>query len=143
MGSTSIRVRKSKTASGEGRKVYVTAETMNLFQDYLIDSHDADINFVFINLSGPNKGKQLQDWSVRDLVKRIRRKTNIDFTPHMLRHTYATEMHANGADAAVIQKLLGHAQVQTTIQSYLHPSDETIRREWEKVYLQRERETEE
>lgn len=133
IGSTTIQVRKSKTVNGEGRKVYVSADTMNVFQDYLIDLHDVDTNFVFINLSGPNKGKPLNYRAAFDVIERIRKKTEIDVTPHMLRHTYATELHEKGVEASIIQKLLGHAQVQTTIQTYMHSSDETIRKEWQKA----------
>jgi integrase/recombinase XerD len=134
IGSTTIRVRKSKTISGEGRKVYVSADTMNVFQDYLIDLHDVDTNFVFINLSGPNKGEQLNYRAAFDVIERIRKKTQINITPHMLRHTYATELHEQGVEVSIIQKLLGHAQVQTTIQTYVHPTDETIRKEWQKAH---------
>lgn len=134
VGSTTIRVRKSKTVSGQGRKVYVSADTMNVFQDYLIDIHDSDTNFVFINLSGPNKGEPLNYRAAIDMIERIKRKTNIDVTPHMLRHTYATELHEQGVEISIIQKLLGHAQVQTTIQTYVHPTDETIRSEWKKAH---------
>ena len=133
VGSTTIRVRKSKTVSGQGRKVYVSSDTMNVFQDYLIDIHDVDTNFVFINLSGPNKGEPLNYRAAIDVIERIRRKTQIDVTPHMLRHTYATELHEQGVEVSIIQKLLGHAHVQTTIQTYVHPSDETIRTEWQKA----------
>jgi integrase/recombinase XerD len=133
IGSTSIRVRKSKTISGEGRKVYVSSDTMNVFQDYLIDYHDADTNYVFIILSGPNKGEPLNYRAAFDVIERIRKKTQIDVTPHMLRHTYATELHEQGVEVSIIQKLLGHAHVQTTIQTYVHPTDETIRTEWQKA----------
>jgi integrase/recombinase XerD len=51
----------------------------------------------------------------------------------MLRHTYATELHAAGVDIAIIQRLLGHVHVQTTIQTYIHASDETIRGRWEQA----------
>lgn len=132
IGSTTIRVPKSKTISGEGRKVYVSSDTINIFQDYLIELHDADTNFVFINLTGPNKGNPLSYRAAIDVIKRIRNKTNIDFTPHMLRHTFATELHETGVDASFIQKLLGHSQVKTTLQTYVHPTDEAIRKEWQK-----------
>jgi integrase/recombinase XerD len=131
-GTTSVRVRKSKTTNGQGRKVYISADTINLFQDYLIDIHDSDTNFVFINLSGPNKGNPLNYRATYDVVERVKRKTGINFTPHMLRHTYATELHEH-TDISIIQKLLGHANIQTTIHTYVHPSDETIRKEWEKA----------
>ncbi|PGS46043.1 tyrosine-type recombinase/integrase [Bacillus sp. AFS041924] len=134
IGSTSIQVRESKSVSGKGRRVYVSGDTMNVFQDYLIEYHDADTNYVFINLSGPNKGNPLNYQAAFDVIKRIRKKTQIDITPHMLRHTYATELHEQGVEVSIIQKLLGHAQVQTTIQTYVHPTDETIRKEWQKAH---------
>jgi integrase/recombinase XerD len=134
IGSTSIQVRESKTIHGRGRKVYVSGDTMNVFQDYLIDYHDADTNRVFINLTGPNKGEPLNYRAAFDVIERIRRKTKIDLTPHMLRHTYATELHEQGVEISIIQKLLGHAQVQTTIQTYVHPTDVTIRKEWLKAH---------
>lgn len=58
---------------------------MNLFQDYLIDYHsyEIDSNYVFIILTGPNRGKPMTDGSVRSLIKRMKKKTGIDFTPHM------------------------------------------------------------
>lgn len=133
IGSTSIQVRKSKTMSGQGRKVYVSGDTMNVFQDYLIEHHDVDTNYVFINLSGPNKGEPLNYRAAFDVIERIRKKTQIDVTPHMLRHTYATELHEQGVEVSIIQKLLGHAHVQTTIQTYIHPTDKTIRKEWQKA----------
>lgn len=133
IGSTSIKVRKSKTITGEGRKVYVSGDTMNVFQDYLIELHDADTNYVFINLSGPNKGEPLNYRAAYNVIERIRKKTQFDVSPHMLRHTYATELHEQGVEVSIIQKLLGHAHVQTTIQTYVHPTDETIRTEWQKA----------
>ncbi len=135
IGKNAITVRKSKTSDGEKRKVYVSNETMNLFQDYLLDYHsyEIDSNYVFITLTGPNRGQPMTDGSVRSLIKRIKKKTGIDFTPHMLRHTYATELHETGVDIAIIQRLLGHAHVQTTIQTYIHASDETIRGSWEQA----------
>lgn len=133
IGSNSIKVRDSKTVAGEGRLVYVSENTMNVFQEYIFDIHAADVdtNFVFINLTGPNKNEPLKDWAVRSFVKRIKAKCAIDFTPHMLRHTYATELHKNGVDVAILRELLGHAQVQTTIEMYIHPSDETIQQEYQ------------
>jgi integrase/recombinase XerD len=136
IGGGSISVRNSKTHAGKGRKVFITLETINLFQDYILDFHsfDIDSNFIFIKIAGANKGQQLTDIAIRSLVKRINKKTNIDFTPHLFRHTFATELNEKNTDMAVIQKLLGHAQVQTTIQTYLHPSESFIRQEYEKAH---------
>ena len=36
-------------------------------------------------------------------------------------------------DIKVVQERLGHSQIQTTMNLYLHPSDEDLRKEWEKA----------
>ncbi|MFD1452359.1 tyrosine-type recombinase/integrase [Oceanobacillus sojae] len=135
IGKNAIVVRKSKTASGEFRTVYVSPETINLFQDYLIDFHSTEIdsNYIFVTFRGENKGQQLSKEAVYSFVRRLKKKTGIDFTPHMLRHTFATELYENGMDIGAIQRLLGHAQVQTTIQTYMHPSDEILRKSYEEA----------
>lgn len=44
------------------------------------------------------------------------------FTAHQLRHTYATMLYDAGVDVLTAQRLLGHADVQTTMRIYTHLS---------------------
>ena len=50
-------------------------------------------------------------------IKEIHSKTS-NYNEHMLRHTYATRMIEAGVPAEVLQKLLGHKDIQTTINTY-------------------------
>lgn len=52
---------------------------------------------------------------------------SLRITPHMLRHTAATQLIEAGVDIRYIQRLLGHASLTTT-ELYTHVSDEALRR---------------
>ena len=64
-----------------------------------------------------------------DKYKRILTQAGLDsFTFHTLRHTFATRCIENGFDPKSLSEILGHANVNTTLQRYVHPSI-TLKRE--------------
>ncbi|MGP7816636.1 tyrosine-type recombinase/integrase [Niallia sp. 01092] len=125
----------AKLKTGE-REIYVSQGLMDLFDDYLyevIDEMEIDTNFLFVKLHGQNKGFPMTDWDVHALFKRLREKTGVEVHPHLLRHTHATLFYRETKDIKQVQERLGHANIQTTMNMYVHPSGEEIRENWEKA----------
>ena len=123
----------AKLKTGE-REIFVSQHLMDLYDDYLyeiIDELDIETNFVFIKLRGRNMGRPMNYSDVESLFKRLRKKTKLIFILtcydiHMPPYTTKRQRTSNK------YKRLGHAQIQTTMNLYLHPSDEDIRKDWEK-----------
>ena len=116
------------------REIHISQELIDLFDDYaydILDELEIDTNFVFVKLRGKNKGQPLEYPDVSDLFKRLKKKTGIDVHAHLLRHTHATIYYQTTKDIKQVQERLGHSQIQTTMNMYLHPSDEDIRANWE------------
>lgn len=59
--------------------------------------------------------------------------------PQLFRHTHATELIRNGWDAAWVQKRLGHANVQTTIDTYTHIDQQDLKKAF-KLYQKNKKE---
>lgn len=81
--------------------------------------------WLFVTLGG----EPLDDRYVRAMVKRLAKKAGIekDVHPHMLRHTYATQLLGEGLSIREVQELLGHADVSTTM-IYTHVNPVELRR---------------
>ncbi|PGW72462.1 tyrosine-type recombinase/integrase [Bacillus thuringiensis] len=117
------------------RIIDVSEELMDLYFEYIAEIHtdEVDTNHVFIKLSGENKHRPLEYTDVVSLFNRLKKKTAIHVTPHMLRHTSLTELRKSGWKDEHLMKRAGHAHIQTTIQMYVHPSDDDLRKDWERT----------
>lgn len=58
----------------------------------------------------------------------IHHELKIEFDFHSLRHTHATILVENGADIKNVQKRLGHEKIETTLQTYVHDTEEMAER---------------
>jgi integrase/recombinase XerD len=74
-------------------------------------------NEVFLS----RHGKKLTTQRIWQILKEIAAIAGFEVNvyPHLLRHSFATHLMANGADLRIIQELLGHADIATT-QIYTH-----------------------
>lgn len=79
--------------------------------------------FLFTTLHGT----PVKDRDLRAMVKRRARKVGIskDVHPHMLRHTFATDLYRVTKDIRLVQKTLGHADLSTTM-IYTHLVDDDL-----------------
>jgi len=86
---------------------------------------------LFLN----NHGKAMTRQGFFKILKKIAIEKDIktDFSPHTLRHSFATHLLEYGADLRSIQELLGHSDISTT-QVYTHISNNKIRKEYDEYH---------
>jgi integrase/recombinase XerD len=120
----------ARVKSGIERKVDVSQELMELYSNYLINEYpvDLDCDYVFVNIWKGEYGSPMTYSGIDSLFKRLKKKTGINIHPHLLRHTHATELAKDNWNIMHIQKRLGHSDVQTTINTYIHLDSEDLKR---------------
>jgi len=129
-------VPRSANANGARAKcrdevaIPVSAGLVRLYSEYLFDEYiDIDSDYVFVNLFASPVGRPLRYSAVAGLVSRLRARTGIDFSLHVLRHSAASEWVRSGVPIEVVSKLLTHASVTTTSGTYVHLGVEDLRAE--------------
>lgn len=112
------------TKTNENRSVYFTEPLISNLKK-LIENKNPDDN-VFRN--SQEKTVQVTDYS-QDLKKRAIKAGVIKRTfPHNFRHSYATHMLEAGVPITEVATLLGHKDIQTTYDNYMHLADKTLQR---------------
>jgi len=132
-GEFSIRGKGNKI-----RLVFISDSAKKALIDYLAKRKDVD-PALFIHLrkmkgdkkTAENKNScslRLTPRSIQRIVKNYAIKAGIvkKVTPHTLRHSFATDLLANGADIRSVQTMLGHSSITTT-QIYTHITDKRLK----------------
>ncbi len=109
----------------KSRVVYISKNSKVVLENYLIarEKQHNNSNALFIN----KYGGRLSVRSIQKIVKKCGLNAGLDITihPHMVRHTFATQMISNGADLRTVQTLLGHSRIATT-QIYTHVANKDM-----------------
>ena len=95
------------------RKVYFDARTKLEIKQYLSSRKDNE-KALFVSLFKPFK--RLEISGIEIALRKIGKKLNIKIHPHKFRRTLATKAIDKGMPIEQVQKLLGHSQIDTTMQ---------------------------
>lgn len=122
-GEFSIRGKGEKV-----RVVFLSDSAKKAIKEYLTKRQDLE-EAMFIQISNINKKKlsRLTPRSIERIVKYYAIKAGISkkVTPHIIRHSFATDLLQNGADIRSVQMMLGHSNISTT-QIYTHITDKQL-----------------
>lgn len=128
--------RKEVHLFGKGKKhrlSYLNARAIVALQAYLTSRED-DSDYLFVGLRRPHE--QLSTRSVELLLKKYGQKAGIDAkcTPHVIRHTTATDAINKGMPVEQLQKLLGHEQIETSLH-YAKVSSDIVKLDHQKYIV--------
>jgi len=137
--------RREFTVRGKGRKpriVFLSERCVHWLQVYFADRTD-NWEPVFISFSrnrtdenlGLGEKRRLTAYTVEEVVRQAGRLAGLGkkVTPHVIRHSFATDLLHNGADIRSVQEMLGHASITTT-QIYTHSTNERLKEVHEKFH---------
>jgi site-specific recombinase XerD len=118
---------------GKVRVVFLSSRSAKWLNDY-IKARDDHFKPLFIHHKGkydpttPDDKMRLTARSVQRLIKKYGEKMKLPMTvtPHVMRHSFATDLLIAGADLRSVQEMLGHKNVSTT-QIYTHVTNKQLK----------------
>ena len=110
------------------RVVFLSSSAKKAVAEYLKNRKDMGEPLFVGYGRGGKESDRLTPRSVERIVKQYAVKAGITrkVTPHVIRHSFATDLLESGADLRSVQALLGHANIATT-QVYTHVTDKHLR----------------
>ncbi|MBB6623946.1 tyrosine-type recombinase/integrase [Clostridium gasigenes] len=123
-----------KTVSSP-RRIDISQNIADMFMEYISEYHtdEVETNHIFIKISGENKFKAMNYVDADNLFRTLKKKTGIYVTPHMFRHSSLTILRMAGWQPELLRIRAGHKNIYTTLNTYIHPSDEEMTEEFNRT----------
>jgi len=125
---------------GRARVVFLSDKAVKFLQRYLIGriDHYKPLWIRILNTPSPalsDEEVRLTSRSVQRIIKKYGQKAKLpmNVTPHILRHSMATDLLRGGADLRSVQEFLGHKNISTT-QIYTHVTDSHLKEVFRKAH---------
>lgn len=140
-GHRTLKVTTLKTKSSI-RRIPMSTEVMNCFKNVMENRPviipepciDGYTGFIFLNKKRPQNYHHLERGLVRIVAAYNKKETGLQLpriTPHILRHTFCTNLVNSGLNIKTVQYLMGHAKPDVTLGIYAHKqTTENIRVEF-------------
>jgi site-specific recombinase XerD len=107
------------------------AKSLSHYIDY--ERPECNHDKLITVIKGNNSGSPLKAESLRTLFRHRRlSKKLLRVHPHLLRHTFCTSMIRQGVSLPVVQKLMGHSDIEVTM-LYVHTSIDDVALEYHKA----------
>jgi len=115
LSSTKSRRSRDVDMSAQLREVLRSPKSGRLEQVFMAD-REAMPCWVFVN----SAGQRMDQSRVSKVFKRVLKAAELPlhYTPHCLRHTFASLLLQQGESPAYVQRQLGHASIQLTVDTY-------------------------
>lgn len=113
---------------GKARTVYFSERAIEWLGKYLETRVDKE-KALFVNYRSKTEERRLSARAVENIVKKYALLAGlpINTTPHVMRHSFATDLLTKGVDLRVVQEFLGHRNIATT-QIYTHVTNVRLRK---------------
>lgn len=118
---------------GKGKReriVPIGDKALRAIRSYL-ESRNQNSRAVFLN----KYGDRISDRSIRNIINKYIKKLSLqmDVSPHVFRHSFATHLLNRGADLRAVQELLGHVNLSTT-QIYTHVTTDKLKKVYDQAH---------